>query len=94
MAKAETRSMRVSASGATGVEGLEGSETVLGASSLEAAATLTTSHLDNLQLTVERVYLGCDIEDAGVGFVIASELGCQASIIRTVGQVHSLVIRR
>ena len=86
--------MRVSTSGATGVEGLEGSETVLGASSLEAAATLTTSHLDNLQLTVERVYLGCDIEDAGVGFVIASELGCQASIIRTVGQVHSLVIRR
>jgi hypothetical protein len=76
--------------------GLEGSETVLGASSLKVAATLTTSRLDNLQLTVERVtvYLGCDIEDAGVGFVIASELGCQASIIHTAGQVHSLVIRR
>ena len=74
--------MCISAGGATSVESLKGSETVLGASSFEAAATLTTSGFDHLQLAVERMYLCRDVEDSSVRLMIASDLGGQPPIIR------------
>ena len=55
--------MHVSVGGTTSVEGLKSPETVLSASSLEMAAALMTGHLDNLQLTVEHMYLRHNIED-------------------------------
>ena len=86
--------MRVSASGATSVESLQGSETVLSACSLEAGATLTSLCLGELQLAVERVDFGRDIEDAGVGLVITSDLCRQAPIVSATGQIHGLVVGR
>ena len=85
--------MRASASGATSVESLQGSEAVLGAGSLEAGATLTSLRLSKLQLAVERMDLGRDIEDAGVRLVVSSDLGRETPIVRAAGQVHGLVIR-
>ena len=66
---------------------------MLGASSLEAATTLASLRLDELQLAIERMDLGGDIEDAGVRLVVSSDLGCEAPIVRAAGQVHGLVIR-
>ena len=86
--------MRVSASGAASVESLQGSEAVLGAGSFETGATLTSLRLDELQLAVERMDLGRDVEDAGVRLVVATNLRCEAPIIRATGQIHGLVVRR
>ena len=85
--------MRINASRAAGVQGLKGSEVVLGVSPLEMATTLATGCLDNLQFAVKRVHLGRDVEDAGVRLVVASDLGCQTPVIRAAGQVHGLVVR-
>ena len=85
--------MRVSARGATSVKSLQGSEAMLGAGSLEARTTLTSLCLDQLQLTIERVDLGCDIEDTSVGLMVASDLRCQAPVVGAAGQIHNLVVR-
>ena len=85
--------MRVSASGATSVKGLQGPEAVLGAGSLEARATLTSLCLDELQLAVERVDFGRDIENTSVSFMVAGDLCRQAPIVGAAGQIHGLVIR-
>ena len=66
----------------------------MGAGSLEAGATLTSLRLDELQLAVECMDLGRDIEDAGVGLMVAGDLCCQAPVIGATGQVHGLVIGR
>ena len=84
--------MRVSASGAMSVKGLQGPKTMLGAGSLEARATLTSLRLDELQLAVERVDFGRDVEDTSIGLVVAGDLCCQAPIIGATGQIHGLVI--
>ena len=84
--------MRVSAGGATSVKSLQGSEAVLGVGSLEARATLTSLCLDELQLAVERVDFGRDVEDTGVGLMVASDFRCQAPIVGAAGQLHSLVV--
>jgi hypothetical protein len=86
--------MRVSASGTTSVEGLQGPKTVLGAGSLEARATLPSLRLGELQLAVERMDLGRDVEDAGVGLVIAGDLGRQPPVVGATGQIHGLVVGR
>ena len=86
--------MCIGTSGAARVEGLEGPEAVLGASSLETAAALTSLRLDELHLAVECMNLGCDVEDAGVGLVIVSDLCRQAPVIGAAGQVHGLMIGR
>ena len=85
--------MRVSASGAASVESLQGSETVLSPSSLEAATTLTSLRLDELQLAIERMDLGRDVEDAGIRLVVSGDLSREAPIVRAAGQVHGLVVR-
>ena len=84
--------MRVNASGATSVKSLQGSEAMLGAGSLKARTTLTSLCLDELQLTVKRVDLGRDVEDARVSLVIASDLRCQAPVVGAAGQIHGLVV--
>ena len=66
---------------------------MLGSSSLEAAATLTSLCLDELQLAVERMDFGRDVEDAGVRLVVSSDLRRETPVVRTAGQVHGLVIR-
>ena len=66
----------------------------MGAGSLEAASTLTSLGLGELQLAVERVNLGCDVEDAGVGLVITSDFCRQSLVIGAAGQIHGLVIGR
>ena len=86
--------MRVSASGAASVESLQGSEAVLGAGSLEARATLTSLSLGELQLAIECMDLGRDVEDASVGLVIASDLCRQAPIVGAAGQIHGLMVGR
>ena len=70
MAEVNPHGACVSASGAASVQSLEGSEAVRGASSLKAATTLTTGRLDDLQLAIERVYLGRDVEDTSVGLMV------------------------
>ena len=94
MAEVETCGMCISAGRATSVEGLKSPEAVLGVSPLKAAAALTTGHLDDLQLAVEHVYLGHDIEDSRVQFVVAGELGDQPPVVCAVGQLDGLVIGR
>ena len=84
--------MRVSASGATSVKSLQGSEAMLGAGSLEARATLTSLCFGELQLAVERVDLGRDVKDASVSLVIAGDLRCQAPVVGAAGQVQGLVV--
>ena len=84
--------MRISASGATSVESLQGSEAMLGAGSLEARATLAGLRLGELQLAVERVDLGRDVEDASIGLMIAGDFRCQTPVVGATGQVHGLVI--
>ena len=86
--------MRVSASGTASIESLQGSETVLGASSLEAGTTLASLCLGELQLAIEGVDLRRDIENAGVGLVVASNLCRQAPVIGAMGQIHGLVVGR
>ena len=86
--------MRVSASGATGVKSLQGSEAMLGASSLETRVTLTSLCLGELQLAVECVDLGRDVEDTGVGLMVTSDLCCQAPIVGAAGQIHGLMVGR
>ena len=65
---------------------------MLGAGSLEARATLTSLCLGELQLAVERMDLGRDVEDSSVGLVVASDLCCQAPIVGAAGQIHGLVV--
>ena len=86
--------MRISAGGVTGVEGLEGPKAVLSVSPLEATATLATGCLNNLQLAVERMYLGRDVEDAGIGLVVASDLSGQPPVVGAADQVHGLMVGR
>ena len=85
--------MCVGAGRATSVQSLQGSEAVLGSGSLEAATTLTSLRLDELQLTIERMDFGRDVEDAGIRLVIATDLRGEAPIVRASGQIHGLVIR-
>jgi hypothetical protein len=96
MAEADPRRMRVSAGGATSVQGLKGPKTMLGARPLEAATTLTAGCLDDLELAVERVYLGRDIEDSRVRVVplVASELGDQSPVVRAASQLCGLMVGR
>ena len=84
--------MCVDAGRTAGIERLQGPETMLGASSLEATATLTSLSLGKLQLTVECVNLGRDIEDAGVRLVIAGDFGRQSPVVGASGQVNGLVV--
>ena len=86
--------MCIGTSGATSVEGLQGPETVLGSCPFEAGATLTSLCLGELQLAVERVNLGRDVEDASVGLVITSDLRHQTPVVGATGQIHGLVVRR
>ena len=86
--------MCIGVSGMMGVEGLESSKVVLGLSSLKMAVTLVTSHLDDLQLAVECVYLGCNIEYTCIQLVVAGELGDQPPVIRAIGQIHGLMVGR
>ena len=65
---------------------------MLGSGSLETGTTLASLRLDELQLAVERMYLGCDVEDTGVCFVVATDLCHQTPIISAAGQVHGLMI--
>ena len=67
---------------------------MLGTGSLETTAALTRLCFGELQLTVERVNLGRNVENAGVGLVIAGDLGRQAPIIGAAGQIHGLVVGR
>ena len=55
--------MRVDAGGVASVKGLKCTKAMLGSSPLEAAVALMAGHLDDLQLAIERVYLGCNVED-------------------------------
>ena len=85
--------MRVSASGTTRVKGLQGPETMLSAGSLETGTALTSLRFDELQLAVERVDFGRNIEDAGVGLMVAGDLCGQAPVIGAAGQLDGLMIR-
>ena len=92
MAKVDPRGMCGSAGGMAGIQSLKGSEAMLGTSPLETTAALATCRLDDLQLAVEHMYLGCDIEDAGVSLVVASEFSRQAPVVCATSQVHGLVV--
>ena len=67
---------------------------MLGASSLEARATLTSLCLDELQLAIERVDFGRDVEDASVRLVVTGDLSRQAPIVGATSQIHGLVVGR
>ena len=86
--------MRVSVGGMASVEGLESSEVVLGTSPFKAAAALATGRLDDLQLTVERVYFGHDIENSRVRFVVVGKLGDQPPVVCAASQLDGLVVGR
>ena len=84
--------MCISTGRATSIESLQGSELLLRAGSLETAAALMRGRLDSLQLAVERVNLGHDVEDTGVSLVVAGNLSRQTPIVRAACQLHGLVI--
>ena len=86
--------MCVSASGMTSVQSLEGSEAMLGMGPFEMAVALTTGSFGHLELAVECVDLGHDIEDLHVRLVIACQLGNQPPVVRAVSQLDGLVIGR
>ena len=65
----------------------------MGPSSLEAATTLASLRLDELQLAIERMDLGRDVEDAGVRFVVSGDLSCEAPVVRATSQIRGLMIR-
>ena len=94
MGEAETRGVCISTGGTASVESLQGSEAVLGAGSLEVAAALASLRLDELQLAVECMDLGRDVEDAGVRLVVMGDLCRQTPIVGAAGQIHGLVIGR
>ena len=75
-------------------EGLKSPEAVLGTSPLKAAVALTTGCLDNLQLAVEYVYLGHNIEDSRIQFMVVGKLSDQPPVVCAVGQLDGLVIGR
>ena len=50
--------------------------------------------LGELQLTIEHVNLGRDIEDTGIGLMITSDLCRQAPIVGAASQIHGLVVGR
>ena len=66
---------------------------MLGPSSLEARATLTSLCLDELQLAIERMDFCRDIEDASVRFMIAGDLGREAPVVCAASQIRGLMIR-
>ena len=76
------------------VESLEGSKTMLGVSSLEAATALTTGRLGNLQLAVEHVYFCRDIEYSCIGLVVLGKFGNQPPVIHVAGQIDGLVVQQ
>ena len=86
--------MRISAGGAASIQSLEGSEAMLGASSLKAAAALMTSGFDHLQLAVKCVYLSRNVEDTSVCLVVVGDLSCQSPIVRATGQLGGLMVGR
>ena len=86
--------MHVGMSRAASVESLEGSKTMLGTSSLEAATALTTGRLGDLQLAVEHMYLCCDIEYSRIGLVVLGKFGNQPPVIHVAGQINGLVVQR
>ena len=88
------RLWRISAGGAASVQSLKGSEMMLGTSPFETTTTLATSGLDHLQLTVEHVYLRRNVEDMGVRFVVAGNLGGQSPVVCAVSQLNGLVVGR
>ena len=63
-------------------------------SPLETAAAMTSAGLDDLQLAVECVDLGRDVESVSIGLVIASDFGRQAPVIGATSQIHGLVVGR
>ena len=65
----------------------------MGSGPLEAGTTLTSLRLGELQLAIERMNLGRDVEDTGVGLVIAGDFRRETPIVRATGQIHGLVIR-
>ena len=73
---------------------MKGSEAMRGTSPFEAAVALMAGRLDDLQLTIEHVYLGHDVEDTGVGLVVLCELGGQPPVVGASGQFHGLVVGR
>ena len=64
----------------------------MGVSPLKAAAALMTGGFDHLQLAVERVYLGHDVEDTSVRLVITGDFSSQPPIVRAAGQFDGLVV--
>ena len=85
--------MRVGTGGTTSVQGLQSPETLWSTSTLEATTALTSGCLDDLELAVKRMDFGRDIEDAGVGLVVPSDLSCQSPIVGAASQIQGLVIR-
>ena len=73
---------------------MKGSEAMRGTSPFEVAVALMAGCLDDLQLTIERVYLGRDVEDTGVGLVVLCKLGGQPPVVGASGQFHGLVVGR
>ena len=86
--------MCIGMGGVTCVKSLQSPEALLSASPLEAASALASGRLGDLQLAVECMDLGRNIEDAGVSLVVAGDLGRQAPVVGTASQVHGLVVGR
>ena len=84
--------MCIGTRGTTSVKSLQGSKAMLGAGPLETGTTLASLCLNELQLAVERVNLGGDVEDTRVGLVVTCDLSRQTPIVSAAGQVHGLVI--
>ena len=76
------------------VERLKPSKIVMGAGSLKTSSALTASCLDDLQLTIECMHLGGDVEYPSIQLMVAGEFGNQSPVVCAACQVHGLVIGR
>ena len=93
-AEVKSELMHIGISGTAGVEGLKALETMVSAGSLKMAVALMTGCLDNLQLTVERVYFGHDVEHPSIWLVVMGEFGDQPPVVCALCQIHGLVVGR
>ena len=80
------------AGGTMRVETLKFCEAVMGFGSFHVCLTLVTHHLDDAELGIECVHLGCNVEYVGVCLMVPSHLCHQSPVIDASCSLHGLMV--
>jgi hypothetical protein len=78
--------------GTTRVETLKFCEAVMGFGSFHVCLTLVTHHLDDAELGIECVHLGCNVKYVGVCLMVPSHLHHQFPVIDASCSLHGLMV--